>query len=159
MFFAGGYSHLAQLVIIFLITDLLRYKPLIILLGACGVAIWSIFLWAESLISLQIVEVIYGTYCATEVAYFSYIYAKTDEEHYQVVTSHSRAAIWIGKFVAALSAQLLYQFEVMNVRQLNYLTLISAFTCSSLQAIELISRFYFHSSSFGALLGVFHTES
>lgn len=144
--------------IIFLITDLLRYKPLIILLGACGVAIWSIFLWAESLISLQIIEVIYGTYCATEVAYFSYIYAKTDEEHYQVVTSHTRAAIWTGKFVAALSAQLLFQFEVMNVRQLNYLTLISTYTCS-LQAIEQSCCFFFHSSSVSALLGVFHSQS
>lgn len=121
----GTYSYLTQAVIIFLITDLLRYKPLIILLAASGVAIWSLLLWTESLIYLQLVEVIYGTYCATEIAYFSYIYAKTEKQHYQAVTSHTRAAILFGRFVAALSAQLLVYFKVMNYRQLNYLTLIS----------------------------------
>lgn len=79
----GTYSYLAQLAIIFLITDLLRYKPLIILLAASGVAIWSMLLWTNSVLSLQIVEVIYGTYCASEIAYYSYIYAKTDKKHYQ----------------------------------------------------------------------------
>lgn len=121
----GTYSYLAQLVIIFLITDLLRYKPLIILLGASGVAIWSMLLWTNSVLGLQIVEVIYGTYCAAEIAYFSYIYAKTEKQHYQIVTSHTRAAILIGRFVAAASAQLLDYYAIMNYRQLNYLTLIS----------------------------------
>lgn len=122
----GTYSYLAQLVIIFLVTDLLRYKPLIILLAASGVAIWSMLLWLDTVLSLQLVEVLYGTYCASEIAYFSYIYAKTDKEHYQAVTSHTRAAILIGKFVAATSAQLLVYFSIMNYRQLNYLTLISS---------------------------------
>lgn len=125
IFPVGTYSYLAQLVIIFLITDLLRYKPLIILLGASGVAIWSMMLWTNSVLSMQIIEVVYGTYCATEIAYFSYIYAKTEKKHYQAVTSHTRAAILIGKFVAAVSAQLLTYFKVMDYRQLNYLTLIS----------------------------------
>jgi solute carrier family 19 (thiamine transporter), member 2/3 len=122
----GTYSYLAQLAIIFLVTDLLRYKPLIILLGASGVAIWSMLLWTSSVVSLQIVEVIYGTYCASEIAYFSYIYAKTEKQHYQAVTSHTRAAILIGRFVAAVSAQLLTDFRIMDYRQLNYLTLISS---------------------------------
>lgn len=83
IFPVGTYSYLAQLAIIFLITDLLRYKPLIILLAASGVAIWSMLLWTNSVLNLQIVEVIYGTYCASEIAYYSYIYAKTDKKHYQ----------------------------------------------------------------------------
>lgn len=41
------------------------------------------------------------------------------------VTSHTRAAILIGRFVAASSAQLLDYFGVMNYHQLNYLTLAS----------------------------------
>lgn len=144
VFPVGTYSYLAQLVIIFLFTDLLRYKPLIILLGASGVAIWSMLLWTNSVLSLQFVEVIYGTYCATEIAYFSYIYAKTDKQHYQAVTSHTRATILIGKFVAAVSAQLLVYFKIMDYRQLNYLTLISLFFnqiyCSQL---EKLNRSYF----------------
>ncbi|XP_037039633.1 thiamine transporter 1-like [Bradysia coprophila] len=121
----GTYSYLVQLIIIFLVTDMLRYKPLIILLGASGVTIWSMLLWTNSVLGLQFVEVIYGTYCATEIAYYSYIYAKTEREHYQAVTSHTRAAILVGRFVAGVSSQLLVFFHVMNYRQLNYLTLIT----------------------------------
>jgi solute carrier family 19 (thiamine transporter), member 2/3 len=68
-------------------------------------------------LSLQIVEVIYGTYSACEVAYFAYIYAKTDKENYQIVTSHTRAAMICGRFFAAVSSQLLVYFDVMNSRQ------------------------------------------
>lgn len=49
---------------------------------------------------------------------------KTDKEHYQIVTSHTRAAIWAGRFLSASLCQLLYQFDIVNFRQLNYLTLI-----------------------------------
>lgn len=51
------YSYLAHLFLVFLITDLCRYKPLIILLGVSGIIIWSLLLWTESLLALQIVEV------------------------------------------------------------------------------------------------------
>lgn len=51
------YSYLAQLIVVFLITDLLRYKPLIIVLGLSGIVIWSMLLWTTSLLDLQILEV------------------------------------------------------------------------------------------------------
>lgn len=51
------YSYLAHLVVIFLVTDLCRYKPLIFVLGISGIVIWSLLLWTESLFALQIVEV------------------------------------------------------------------------------------------------------
>lgn len=50
-------------------------------------------LWTSTLRSLQVLEVVYGTYLATEIAYFSYIYAKVNREHYAKVTSHTRASI------------------------------------------------------------------
>lgn len=53
----GTYAYLAQLVIVFLITDLSRYKPLIILLGASGVVVWAMLLWTKSLWELQVLEV------------------------------------------------------------------------------------------------------
>lgn len=124
----GTYSYLAQLVVIFLFTDLLRYKPLIMLLACSGVVVWSMLLWTYSLLSSQIILVIYGTYCATEIAYFSYVYAKTERQHYQAVTSHTRAAILAGKFVAALSAQLLVFYNIMDYRELMYITLTSLYS-------------------------------
>lgn len=53
----GIYAYVAQLFVVFLITDLCRYKPLIIALGVSGIVTWSMLLWTTSLLELQILEV------------------------------------------------------------------------------------------------------
>lgn len=60
---------------------------------------------------------------ASEVAYYTYIYAKVDQEQYQKVTSHTRAAFLLGKAGAGLSSQLLVTYNVLDYEQLNYLTI------------------------------------
>uniref|UniRef100_A0A1I8PS62 Uncharacterized protein n=1 Tax=Stomoxys calcitrans TaxID=35570 RepID=A0A1I8PS62_STOCA len=119
----GTYSYLAQLVVVFLITDLLLYKPLIITMGVTGIIVWSMLLWTTSLEALMTLEFFYGTYMAAEVAYYTYIYAKVDKKYYPRVTSHTRAAIFAGKLVASILAQLLLNFDAMDYRDLNYITL------------------------------------
>ncbi|XP_017118580.1 thiamine transporter 1 [Drosophila elegans] len=119
----GTYSYLVQLVFVFLITDFLRYKPLIIIIGATGVIIWSMLIWTTSLLSLQILEVFYGTYMAAEVAYYTYIYAKVDKKYYPKVTSHTRAAMFAGKLLSGIISQLMLYLKLMNYRELNYITL------------------------------------
>ncbi|XP_017083787.2 thiamine transporter 1 [Drosophila eugracilis] len=119
----GTYSYLVQLVFVFLITDFLRYKPLIITIGATGVIIWSMLIWTTSLVSLQILEFFYGTYMAAEVAYYTYIYAKVDKKYYPRVTSHTRAAMFAGKLVSGITSQLMLYLELMNYKELNYITL------------------------------------
>lgn len=59
---------------------------------------------------------------ATEVAYYTYIYTKVSKDYYQLVTSHTRAAILAGRAISAIVGQLLISFEVMDYRQLNYIT-------------------------------------
>lgn len=54
----GTYGYLVLLVIVFLITDLLRYKPLIIVLGFSGIVFSSMLIWTTSLFALQLLEVI-----------------------------------------------------------------------------------------------------
>lgn len=151
----GTYSYLAQLVIIFLITDMLRYKPLIIVNGLAGVVVWSMLLWTTSLEALKVLEVFYGTYCAAEIAYFSYIYAKVDREHYQKVTSHTRAAIYSGRFFAGVLAQILVYFKAMDYKELNYLS-VAAQISATLWAIFLPSvktSMYFHRAALPPILG------
>ncbi|EDV44137.2 uncharacterized protein Dana_GF16180 [Drosophila ananassae] len=121
----GTYSYLALLIFVFLLTDLLRYKPVIIANAITGIFIWSTLLWTSTLGGLQAVEVLYGFYQAAEVAYYSYIYAKVDKQYYPRVTSHTRAAMFVGKLVAGLLAQLLIGMEWMNFRQLYYITVSS----------------------------------
>lgn len=96
-------------------------------MGIAGIVVWSLLLWTTSLLALQIVEVIYGTYMAAEVAYFTYIYAKVDKKHYPQVTSHTRAAMFCGKLVASVIAQTLLYYKLMNYKDLNYITLASKF--------------------------------
>ncbi|XP_044726643.1 thiamine transporter 1 [Chrysoperla carnea] len=134
----GTYSYLAFLIIIFLITDFCRYKPLIVLLGVCGIIVWSLFLWTSTLIGLQIAEVFYGLANASEVAYYTYMYAKVNKEHYQQVTSHARASTLIGRFLAAVISQLGISLGFMDYRDLNYLSL-TALTLSAIWGLTLPS--------------------
>lgn len=59
---------------------------------------------------------------ATEVAYYTYIYAKVDREHFQKVTSHTRAAVLAGRTFAGLTGQLLISFNVIDYRQIQFIT-------------------------------------
>lgn len=74
----GTYSTLGLLVIVFLITDILRYKPIIIASACAGIIIWSLLLWTTSLWALQLVQLFYGFYMAAEVAYYTYVYTNKD---------------------------------------------------------------------------------
>ena len=60
---------------------------------------------------------------ASEVAYYTYMYAKVDKDKYQKVTGQARAAILSGRFLASVLAQFLISFDIMDVRQLNYISL------------------------------------
>jgi len=119
----GTYSVLAQLVIIFLVTDLLRYKAIIVLSSITGIILFTFLLWTRSLLNLQIAQIFYGTFMAAEVAYYTYIYAKVDRERYQVVTGHTRAAILSGKFLGGVLAQVLVSSDAMNFRELHFISL------------------------------------
>lgn len=93
------------------------------MLGIAGIATYSLLLWTTEFVWLQVIQVCYAMYIATEVAYFTYIYAKVSKEHYLIVTSHSRAALLAGKFLSGVIGQVLVKTELMNIRQLNYITL------------------------------------
>jgi thiamine transporter 2/3 len=53
----GTYSNMILLVLVFMITDMCRYKPLIVVLGLSGIAIWAMLIWTTSLFMLQVAEV------------------------------------------------------------------------------------------------------
>lgn len=76
-----------------------------------------------TMLSQQVVQVLYGTFMATEVAYYTYIYAKISRDRYQQVTGNTRAAILSGRFLASVVGQTLVSTGTMDLRQLNYITL------------------------------------
>ncbi|XP_053600898.1 reduced folate transporter-like [Plodia interpunctella] len=118
----GTYSYLALLVVVFLITDFLRFKPVIILSGLSGIAVYAILLWTTSLEWLQASQFFYGLYMATDVAYLTYIYAKVDSSRFPIVSSYTRIAALAGRFISGVTAQLLVHYGLMDYRELNYIT-------------------------------------
>lgn len=117
------YSYAAMLVFVFLITDFVRYKPIIILCGLSGVVTFSIIIVGKTVLQMQIMEFLYGLFLSAEVAYYTYIYAKVDKEHYQEVTGYTKAASLFGRSMSGVVAQLTASFNWLNYHQLNYITL------------------------------------
>ncbi|CAK9811223.1 Thiamine transporter 2 [Anthophora quadrimaculata] len=146
IFPVSTYSYFATLVIIFLITDFVRYKPIIILCGISGAITFLLLTLGQNVLTMQIVEFFYGLFLSTEVAYYTYIYAKVDRKHYQEVTSHTKAASLFGRCMAGIVAQLTVSFDILNYHELNYVT-ITAITFATTWAIFLPSvgqSIYFH---------------
>lgn len=81
---------------------------------------------------MRLFQVLYGTFMATEVAYYTYIYSKVPKEFYQQVTSHTRAAILAGRAISSVLAQILISFELMDYKQLNYISLGGKFVSRKL---------------------------
>ncbi|KAH0819054.1 hypothetical protein GEV33_003737 [Tenebrio molitor] len=147
------YSTLVLQVFAFLITDMCRYKPLIIVLGLSGVIMYSLMLWTTSLLGLQIALGFNGLFYGTEVAYYTYIYGKVDKEHFERVTSHTNAAILAGRTSSGILAQVLVSVKWMDVEQLNYISL-GAMVLTTLWACLLPSvkeSIYFQSEEVGLL--------
>ncbi|WKY09369.1 hypothetical protein Q1695_002044 [Nippostrongylus brasiliensis] len=120
------YSYLVTLIPVFLLTDLVLYKPVIVLGAVSYVIVWSLLVFCGSVIAQQMVEVFYGWATAAEIAYFAYIYVKVDREHFKKVTSYTRGALLLGSFVAYTLAQLIIllkwgTYETLNIISLSVL--------------------------------------
>lgn len=100
-----------------------RYKPIIVLSAICGIIVFSALLWIDDWLGIYIAQITYGLFMACEVAYYTYIYAKVKRDKYQQVTGHTRSAILAGRFIGSVIAQILVSLNLMNYRDLNYLSL------------------------------------
>lgn len=136
IFSTGTYAYLAELVFVFLVTDLLRYKPIIVLDGISAIVTWTLLIWGKGIQLMQVMEVFYAFFLAAEVAYYTYIYAQVDREHYQKVTSHTRAAYLFGRALSGVVSQILVSTETLNYYQLNFLSL-SAVSLATVWALFL----------------------
>ncbi|XP_034029291.1 thiamine transporter 1 isoform X2 [Thalassophryne amazonica] len=111
------YSYLVLLFPIFLATDYLCYKPVLILQSASLVITYTMLLKAQGMLAMQVLEFVFGLATASEVAYYSYIYSVVDPVHYQRVTSYCRSVTLFGSAAGSLAGQLL--LSVFNVAMLH----------------------------------------
>ncbi|XP_006764235.2 PREDICTED: thiamine transporter 1 isoform X1 [Myotis davidii] len=121
------YSYLVLLFPVFLATDYLRYKPVILLQGLSLIVTWFMLLYAQGLLAIQFLEFFYGIATATEIAYYSYIYSVVDLSRYQKVTSYSRTATLVGFTVGSVLGQILVSVAGWSLFSLNVISL----TCVS----------------------------
>ncbi|PSN41001.1 Folate transporter 1 [Blattella germanica] len=149
IFSTGTYAYLAELIFVFLLTDFLRYKPVIILDGIFAIITWSLLIWGTTTFQMQVMEVFYSFFSAAEVAYYTYIYAQVDTKYYQKVTSYTRAAYLIGRALSGAVSELLVWLEVMDYYELNFITL-EAVTVATLWVIflpKVTHSIYFYRSN------------
>ncbi|XP_033110338.1 thiamine transporter 2-like [Anneissia japonica] len=140
------YSYMVSLVLVFLVTDFLLYKPVIVSEGIAYLATWSLLLWASGAMLMKLMQFFYGVATATEIAYYSYIYAVVTPEHYQKVSSFTRSSVLIGRFFAGVLGQLLLSLNLLEYFGLNVISMVSvsiAFLISlSLPLVK--TSVYFH---------------
>ncbi|XP_055463083.1 reduced folate transporter isoform X1 [Psammomys obesus] len=117
------YSHLAVLVPIFLLTDYLRYKPVLVLQCLSFVCVWLLLLLGSSVIHMQLMEFFYSVTMAARIAYSSYIFSLVHPSRYQRMASYSRTAVLLGVFISSVLGQVLVTLGQISLRTLNYISL------------------------------------
>ncbi|KPP64365.1 thiamine transporter 1-like [Scleropages formosus] len=120
------YSYLALLFPVFLATDYLRYKPIIILQGASFVVTYFMLVQTQGMPAMQVLEFFYGVATATEVAYYSYIYSVVESDQYQRVTGYCRSITLVGSSVGSLLGQVLVSAADVPLHYLGIGMLVSS---------------------------------
>ncbi|XP_022166166.1 folate transporter 1-like isoform X2 [Myzus persicae] len=119
----GVYASMIFMIFVSLTTDWLRYKIVIVIQALCGVCIYALLSLCTSFTSIVVVEILYGLFVATEVAYYTYTYSVVNVKYYQKVTSYTRAAHLIGRFFSGFLSQVFISTKLVDTYQLNFLTL------------------------------------
>lgn len=120
------YSYLALLFPIFLATDYLCYKPVLVLQATSLVVTYVMLLKVQGLLAMQLLEFFFGLATASEVAYYSYIYSVVEPAHYQRVTGYCRSITLFGSAAGSLTGQLLLSMAKVQLLHLVIITLTSA---------------------------------
>lgn len=107
----------------FLLTDLLRYKPVLIIQGISQVAIWILLLLGTTLQQMQFMEFFYGITMACRVAYSSYIFSMVSPALYQRVAGYSRTAVLMGVFTSSVLGQLFISVGRVSFYTLNAISI------------------------------------
>ena len=135
------YAYLVFLVPILLLTDPLKYKPIVLLHSLTYTATWILLIWATGVVSMQFMQIIYGLGLACEIAYYTYVYSIVDKDKYQKVTSYTRSASLLGQFFSAVIGQLLISLGLSNYLGLNYISLSTVIgTCFIALALPNVKR-------------------
>lgn len=119
------YSYLVAAFFVFLLTDFLLYKPIILLEAFSYLATRLLLIWGSSVLSMQWMQIAYGVASASEVAFFAYIYLAVPDIRYKLVTSVIRAVRLLGQSGSSAVAQIVTSTGALSLLQLNYISFAS----------------------------------
>ncbi|XP_054257221.1 folate transporter 1-like [Macrosteles quadrilineatus] len=120
------YGSVVQTSVVLLVTDILRYKPIIVC-GALGFVLHkSLLVFGVTLLDMQLNQFFFATTKACSLAYKTYIYNKVDREHYQIVTAVIRIAPKAGTLFSAVLAQVALSFFYCKIEDLNKISLVAS---------------------------------
>uniref|UniRef100_A0A8C6HMH6 Thiamine transporter 2 n=1 Tax=Mus spicilegus TaxID=10103 RepID=A0A8C6HMH6_MUSSI len=117
------YSYLATLPPVFVLTDYLRYKPVIMLHVVAFATSYLFLLFGQGVMLMQTAEFFFGVVSATEIAYFAYIYSMVSPEHYQKVSSYCRSITLVAYTAGSVLGQLLVSLTNLPYSSLFYISL------------------------------------
>jgi thiamine transporter 2/3 len=117
------YSYLVAGIFTLILSDIVVYKPVIMLESWAYLATRILLIWGTSILSMRMMQITYGIASATEVAYYSYIYVMIDKEHYRIATSFLRATVLFGRSVSGYLGQILYSTGALDLLGLHYFSL------------------------------------
>uniref|UniRef100_A0A4W5KKS4 Solute carrier family 19 member 2 n=1 Tax=Hucho hucho TaxID=62062 RepID=A0A4W5KKS4_9TELE len=120
------YSYLVLLFPVFLATDYLCYKPVLILQAVSLVVTYFMLVKAQGVLAMQLLEFFFGLATATDIAYYSYIYSVVKPAQYQRVTGYCRSITLLGSAAGSLAGQLLVSVAQIPLLYLSIITLVSA---------------------------------
>ncbi|XP_051283249.1 thiamine transporter 1 [Dicentrarchus labrax] len=123
---AWTYSYLVLLFPIFLATDYLCYKPVLVLQATSLVVTYVMLLKVNGIRAMQLLEFFFGLATASDVAYYSYIYSVVEPAHYQRVTGYCRSITLFGSAAGSLIGQLLLSVAKVQLLHLVIVTLTAA---------------------------------
>ena len=134
------YSYLVSAFFVFLLTDFMRYNPVILIETVSYLMTRILLIWGSSLLAMQLMQLIYGVATATEVGYYTYIYSAVPVKHYALVTGLVRGFVLLGRSVSSYAGQGLFSSDVLNYYGLNYFSLVSVCIAT---AFALLLPWYF----------------
>lgn len=126
------YSYLVSAFFVFIFTDFMRYNPIILIESMSYLLTRILLIKGSSLFAMQLMQVIYGVATASEVGYFTYIYAAVPAKYHVAVTGPIRAAVLAGRAVSSFAGQAFFSTDVLDYYGLNYFSLISVCIAAAL---------------------------
>ncbi|ODM96849.1 Folate transporter 1 [Orchesella cincta] len=115
------YGHFISLLIFLLITDLLRYRPIIILGGLSAMACWTITIYSYHTKRMQLfVKFSNSIEHSSEVAYITFMYEIVNRTFYREVTSPNSWCNACWQIIGGALGQILLSYKLLSLDNMNY---------------------------------------